>query len=125
VIDVIALIGAGLVAGAIASALGVGGGVIFIPALVVVLELDQATAQGTSLAVIVPTVAIGTYVHARHGRVVWRTALPVAGGGVVGAVVGAQLALDADPMVLRRMFAGLLVVLAVRLIVKELRSRTA
>ena len=122
-IEATMLIGAGLVAGAIASALGVGGGVVFVPVLAVGLALDQATAQGTSLAVIVPTVLIGTYVHARRGRVVWSAALPVALGGVVGGLIGARIALAADPLVLRRLFAALLVVLAARLIITELRRR--
>lgn len=122
-ITVLALIGAGLVAGALASALGIGGGVVFVPVLVIGLALDQATAQGTSLAVIVPTALIGTYVHMRRGRVDWSAAVPVAAGGIVGAVIGAAVALAADPVVLRRMFAGLLIVLALRLILGELRSR--
>ena len=121
-IEATLLIGAGLVAGAIASALGVGGGVVFVPVLAVGLALDQATAQGTSLAVIVPTVLIGTYVHARKGRVVWSAVVPVAAGGVLGGLLGARLALATDPQLLRRLFAALLVVLAVRLIVGELRA---
>lgn len=121
-IEATLLIGAGLVAGAIASALGVGGGVVFVPVLAVGLALDQATAQGTSLAVIVPTVLIGTYVHARRGRVVWAAALPVAAGGIVGGLLGARIALATDPQLLRRLFAALLVLLAARLIVGELRA---
>jgi uncharacterized membrane protein YfcA len=121
VIEATLLIGAGLVAGAIASALGVGGGVVFVPVLVVGLALDQATAQGTSLAVIVPTVLIGTYVHTRRGRVVWAAALPVAAGGVLGGLLGARIALATDPELLRRLFAALLVILATRLIITEMR----
>lgn len=119
---VVVLIVVGLLAGALASALGIGGGVVFVPVLVVGLALEQAVAQGTSLAVIVPTAVIGTYGHARYSRVDWRAALPVAAGGIVGAALGAQVALAADPQLLRRLFAGLLVVLAVRLV---LRQRTA
>lgn len=119
---VLILIIAGLVAGALASSLGIGGGVVFVPVLAVVVGLDQAVAQGTSLAVIVPTAVIGTIGHARFDRVDWKAALPVAVGGIGGAVFGAELALATDPQLLRRMFAGLLVVLAVRLVVRHRSS---
>lgn len=115
---IVALIVAGLIAGALASSLGIGGGVIFVPVLVVGLGLDQALAQGTSLAVIVPTALIGTYGHARYKRVEWRAVVPVALGGVVGAAIGAQTALAADPLLLRRLFAALLVGIAAILILQ-------
>ncbi|MCP3974999.1 MAG: sulfite exporter TauE/SafE family protein [bacterium] len=118
-ITVVALIIVGLFAGALASSLGIGGGVVFVPVLVVGLALDQAVAQGTSLAVIVPTAVIGTYGHVRYSRVDWSVAMPVAAGGIVGAAIGAQVALAADPLLLRRLFAGLLVVLAARLIRRQ------
>lgn len=122
---ILGLILAGLVAGALASALGIGGGVIFVPVLAVGLGLDQALAQGTSLAVIVPTALIGTWGHARYKRVAWKSVWPVAGGGIVGAIIGAQVALAADPLVLRRLFAALLVMLAARLIRQRIRTQAA
>ncbi len=121
-ITIVALIVVGLMAGALASALGIGGGVVFVPVLVVGLALEQAVAQGTSLAVIVPTAVIGTYGHVRYSRVDWKAALPVAAGGIVGAALGAQVALAADPLLLRRMFAALLAVLAIRLIRRQLAA---
>jgi hypothetical protein len=117
------LIAVGLIAGALASGLGIGGGVIFVPVLVVAVGLDQSVAQGTSLAVIVPTALIGTYVHSRYGRVDWRAALPVAAGGTAGGLIGASTALVLDPVLLRRMFALLLVVLAIRLVVRQLNRK--
>jgi len=88
----------------------------------VVVGLEQAVAQGTSLAVIAPTAAIATFAHVRYGRVDWNAAIPVGGSSIVGAFIGAQLALAANPLLLRRLFAGLLVVLATRLVVTQLRS---
>ena len=120
----ITLIVVGLLAGALASALGIGGGVIFVPVLAVIVGLEQTTAQGTSLAVIVPTAVVGTITHVRRGRVDWPAAVPVALGGIVGGLVGARGALAADPVVLRRLFAGLLVLLAIRLLATDwLESR--
>ena len=113
---VVALIAVGLFAGALASALGVGGGVVFVPALVVLLSFDQHLAEGTSLAVIVVTAAIATWFHDRHGRIEWRIAGTIAVGAIGGAVLGSTLALRLDPELLRRGFAAFLLVVAVRLL---------
>ena len=113
---VLALIVVGLVAGTLASALGVGGGVVFVPALVVLLSFDQHLAEGTSLAVILATAVVATWVHDRHGRIDWRAAALIAGGGIVGAIVGSALALRLDPLALQRMFAAFLVVVAGQLL---------
>ena len=106
----------GLAAGVVAAGLGVGGGIIFVPALVLFLDYSQQLAQGTSLAVILPTAVVGAVAHARRGRVLWRQAVPIAVSGVGGAMLGAALALRLDGLLLRRLFAGLLVVLALRLL---------
>lgn len=113
---VVGLVLIGLTAGALATALGIGGGVVFVPALVVLLGFSQHLAEGTSLAVIVPTTLIGTWVHHRHGRIEWRTALTVGGFGILGGVAGSRLALSLDADVLRRMFAVLLIIVAARLL---------
>jgi hypothetical protein len=122
-VTVVILIIVGLLAGTMASALGVGGGIIFVPALVVILDFSQHEAQGTSLAVIIPTAIIATIVHARRGRVDWRVALPVACGGVLGALAGAGLALQLDGALLRRLFAALLLVLAARMLLRSRQLR--
>ena len=110
-----ALVAVGFLTGAVAAALGIGGGVVIVPALVVLFGFDQHLAQGTSLAVIVPTAVVSTYAHHRGERVVWRLAFPVALAGIVGALAGARLALRLDPEVLRRLFGLLLVVLSLRM----------
>jgi uncharacterized membrane protein YfcA len=106
----------GLVAGSVSASLGVGGGVIFVPALVIFFSFDQHIAQGTSLAVIVPTAIVGAWVHARAGRVVWRYALPLGIAGVAGGVIGGTIALSLGDTVLRRLFAAMLVFTALRML---------
>lgn len=118
----LALVLVGLAAGTLASALGVGGGVVFVPALVVFFGFAQHLAEGTSLAVIVGTAVVATWTHFRQGRVEWRTALLVGAGGVLGAVAGATVALRLDGELLRRLFAVLLIVVAVRLLRHTLRA---
>lgn len=111
----LSLIVLGLIGGTIAAALGVGGGVIYVPALVLIFSVDQHLAQGTSLAVILPTAVVATIAHARLGNVRWPTVVPVALAGVAAAALGAWLALGIDGDLLRRLFGVFLVLVAARL----------
>ena len=113
--EIVGLIILGLVAGALAASLGIGGGIIFVPVLVSVFGFTQLAAQGTSLAIIVPTAIIATYRHARAGRVDWKAAGITGAAGVIGALVGSQLAYSLDEQVLRRVFAVVLAALALRM----------
>ena len=106
----------GLGAGALSASLGVGGGVIYVPALVLFFSFDQHVAQGTSLAVIVPTALLGAIVHARAGRVVWTYAVPLGVAAIAGGLAGGWLALELGDTLLRRMFAALLAVTALRML---------
>jgi len=106
----------GLVAGGLAVNLGIGGGIIYVPSLVTLFALSQHEAQGTSLAVIVPTAILAAVMHGRAGRVVWRSAILLGVGGVAGGLLGASIALSLEAPVLRRMFAVFLVLMAVRML---------
>ena len=125
IIEVLGLIALGLFAGFLAATLGIGGGIIFVPAFVSLFAFSQLDAQGTSLAIIVPTALIATIGHARAGRVVWRVAAVTGLAGISGAVLGSLLAFELDEQVLRRVFAIVLVVLAVRMMVRAFRLRQA
>jgi hypothetical protein len=119
---VVALIALGLAAGLLAATLGVGGGIVYVPALVALFSFAQHEAQGTSLAVIVPTTLVAAAVHARAGRIEWRTAALLGVGGLVGGVLGAASALALDDTVLRRLFAAFLVIMALRML-RRTRAR--
>lgn len=120
-IEIFGFLALGLFAGAMAAALGVGGGIIFVPALVIVAGFDQHLAQGTSLAIILPTAIVSTLVHARAGRVVWPVAIPIGVAGLIGALLGARAAIALDPELLRRLFGILLVVIAARMLLRARR----
>lgn len=119
--EAISLVAVGIIAGVLSATLGVGGGVVFVPALVTLLGFEQQLAQGTSLAVILPTVAIGTTVHARAGRVDWPVAVAAGLGGILGGLGGAEVALGLSESTLRRLFAVFLIVVAVRMLDKTRR----
>ena len=113
--EVIALVLLGLATGVLASLLGIGGGIVYVPALVALFEFDQLPAQATSLAVILPTAVVGTIANYRMGRIDLRLVGALFTGALVGGFLGAQVAIGLDPKLLRRLFALLLVVAAVRL----------
>jgi uncharacterized membrane protein YfcA len=121
--EVIGLILLGLGAGILAASLGIGGGIVFVPVLVSLFGFTQLDAQGTSLAVIVPTTIIATIGHMRADRVVWRIVWITGGAGVVGALVGSRIAYELDERILQRLFAVLLVILAGRMAMQAWRLR--
>ena len=109
----VALIGVGLASGILAGLLGVGGGILIVPAMILLLSVPDAVAKGTSLAVIIPTALAGTIRNVRHGDVHGRAAAAVGVGGVAAAFGASLLSVRLEPRVSSWLFAGLLVVLAV------------
>ena len=106
---------AGFVGGLLSGALGIGGGQAFIPIMTIGFRFPQSLAQGTSLAAIVPTALAGGLTHLREGNVVIRAALWMGGGGVIGAVLGALLAVEIPGTILSRLFGAFLIFNAWRL----------
>lgn len=111
-IGVLLIIGA--LAGAIAGLLGVGGGVLIVPLLVLGPGLDQHIAQGTSLAALVLTGVTGTLVYARHGHFRKDVLVTLLPGVVLGSWVGGHGAIGISGSVLRVVFALVLVWLGAR-----------
>lgn len=106
----------GLVTGLLSALMGVGGGIVMVPAMVVLFGFGQHLAEGTSLAVIIPTALVGSWRHARNGYTRWRIGLIVGAGGLVGGLGGGTLAQLLPAEVLQVAFAGLLVLTGVRLV---------
>ena len=120
-IEILGLIMLGLVTGSLAATLGVGGGIIIVPALVTIFAFGQHEAIGTSLAIIVPTAIVSTFAHHRAGRVIWKLAAFAGVAGAIGAVAGVKVGLAMDPELLRRLFAILLAALSVRMALRAKR----
>jgi len=106
----------GLVAGVLSGMFGIGGGVVVVPALVLLMGYGQKTATGTSLlALLLPVGALAAVSYSRAGHVNVRSGLLVALGIFAGTLAGATFALGRAEGTLRRLFAVLLAALAVRL----------
>ena len=118
----IGAIAIGLLAGVIAGLLGVGGGVLFVPALVFFLGLGQHQAEATSLLAIVPVAVLGTLRQDRYGNVNRRDALLLGVLSLAGAAGGVALANSLSGAFLRDAFAGLMVLVAGQLVHRALHS---
>ena len=105
----------GLVAGALAGVMGVGGGIIVVPALTLAFGLTQQAAQGTSLAIMLVTAPTAALEHARHGNVVWRLVPMLALGAAIGAPLSSWSAQGLPHAWLARGFALFLLATAVHL----------
>ncbi len=110
----------GIVSGVFGGVFGIGGGIIIVPALVLLFKLNQKEAQGTSLAaLLLPVGLLGAVEYYKAGQMNLVGGLLIAGGFFVGAFFGSKLSLSLDEMLLRRLFAGLLVALALQLLLTK------
>ena len=119
---IVATIALGLGAGMLSGMFGVGGGILFVPTLVL-LGLGQVEASATSLLAIVPTAAVGAWRQRAYGNLRIRAALVVGVVSVLGAEVGVQIATRIDESLLRRLFGVLMIGVAAQLAVRTLRQR--
>jgi len=115
-------IAVGLAGGIVAGLLGVGGGILFVPGLVIFLGLDQHQAEATSLLAIVPVAIVGTIRQDRYGNVNRQDALLLGLLSVAGAAAGVALANALSGRVLRDAFAALMVLIAYQLVRRTLRT---
>jgi uncharacterized protein len=115
----------GFVGGVLAGLFGVGGGILFVPALVLVLGLTQVHAEATSLLAILPTVIAGAWRQNRYGNVDWRAALIVGLGSIAGVEGGVQVAKALPEDVLRRLFAVFTLLVAANLAWRAFRMKPA
>jgi uncharacterized protein len=111
------LLGIGLAAGILSGLLGVGGGIVMVPLLVLFAGLPQRDAHATSLYAIVPISIAGIAIYGVAGQIRLGDGIPIALGAVLGARVGAGALARIDERVLKLGFAGLLLLSAVMLTV--------
>jgi len=110
----------GLTAGIISGLVGIGGGVLMIPALIIFLGYSQHMAQGTTLAAMVPPIGIlAAWVYYQQGHVNVPAALLISLGFIAGGFFGAKFAVEIPPLLLKRIFGITLMILALRMIIWE------
>ena len=112
----------GLAAGVVSGSLGVGGGVIVVPAMVLLLGIPESVAQGTSLFVILPTAISGVQSHYRRHNLDLQPTLWMGLIGACTAAVGAYLAVHGDQKLLRQVFAVYLLLVGIQVVYRGLRQ---
>ena len=115
----------GIAAGILGGLVGVGGGIIIVPALVYFIGFSQKTAQGTSLALIMLPVGIfGVIQYYKQGHVDYRIVGLLAIGFLVGSFFGSKLALTISQETLKKLFAVLMIVIAIKMLFLDKPKKT-
>ncbi|MYZ43430.1 sulfite exporter TauE/SafE family protein [Schauerella aestuarii] len=109
---VLGCLASGALIGFLGGLLGIGGGLIAIPALALILGMPQQLAQGTSLILVLPTILLAVRKYSQHSQIDWGVAAAGALSAIAFTWVGARLALGIDSSVLRRSFAVFLFFIA-------------
>lgn len=118
-----ALVGVGVATGTLAGLVGVGGGVVVVPVLMLAFGTSDLVAKGTSLMMMIPTALSGTISNLRHRNVDLLAAGVVGVSACTTTAFGAWLATLIDPMTANMLFAAYLAAVAIQLVVKAVRGR--
>lgn len=107
----------GLLAGVASGVVGIGGGVIVVPALIFFFHFSQHQAQGTTLALLVPPIGIlAAWTYYRQGYVDLRVAGLICAGFLLGGLIGSRFAMGLSEVVLQKVFGVGLLLIALRMI---------
>lgn len=110
----------GIVAGVLSGLFGIGGGIVIVPALVMLFGLSQQTAQGTTLALLsIPVSLVAALNYTKAGMVDWKAAVILALGFIVGGYFGSKLAVGIDGALMKKMFAVLMIVMALKMLFEK------
>lgn len=116
-IQILVLAIIGLMAGIFSGTFGVGGAIIVIPSLIFFMGLSQHQAQGTSLAFMIPPVTLMAAInYSKNGYVNWKYALILAVMFFIGTYFGSMLSISLNDKILRKMFGGLMLLIALKII---------
>lgn len=114
---IVLLLIVGLSAGILSGFVGIGGGIVMVPALILLLGYGQQQAQGTSLAVLMlPVVALAVRNYYRAGAIDPKVVLVIAVAFVLGGYFGSKWSLALPQEVVKRVFGGLMVLIGIKLI---------
>lgn len=115
--EILILLVIGLAAGFLSGMVGIGGGVIIVPALIYFLGFTQHSAQGTTLFMFLfPIGILGVINYYKAGYVDWRAAAFICVTFIAGSYFGSKLAVSIDQMAVKRIFGALIVIIGVRML---------
>jgi len=110
----------GIVAGALAGILGIGGGIIIVPALIYLFSFSQKLAQGTTLALLIPPIGIlAAWTYYKAGFVDIKAAVFIIVGFIIGSFIAAKYAVNLQDDILTKIFGMFLLVIAIKMIITK------
>jgi uncharacterized protein len=112
----------GFAGGLVGGLLGVGGGILFVPALAIFLDETQVEAEATSLLAIVPVALVAVWRQLGYGNVRVRDGLVIGALSPLGVVIGVVAANEISQRALELIFAGLALVIAMQLVLRAVRA---
>ncbi|MDI6605273.1 MAG: sulfite exporter TauE/SafE family protein [Thermoanaerobacteraceae bacterium] len=116
-VNIIIYILIGLSAGVLSGLLGIGGGLIIVPALIYICGFDQLKAQGTSLTILLPPVGIAAFLeYYKHGNTDLKAGIIIAIMLVIGSIFGAKFACYIPAAYLRKFFGFFMLILSVKML---------
>jgi uncharacterized protein len=114
---IIILLCIGLMAGILSGMIGIGGGVIIVPALIYFMSVSQLEAQGTSLAVLVlPVGILAVLNYYKAGYVDIKSTLIIACTFIIGGYFGSKISIALDQNMVKRIFGGVMLLIAIKMI---------
>ena len=118
-IQILVLVLIGLVTGGLSGLLGIGGGIIVIPSLVLLLKFSQKLAQGTSLAMLLPPIGLlAAYNYYKAGYVDVKTAIILIITFVIGSYISSYWAVNLPENVIKKIFAVFLIIYAIKILME-------
>jgi uncharacterized protein len=116
VLEVVLYLSLGLMTGTLSGLVGIGGGVLLTPALIYLFSFPQHSAQGTTLAVLVPPAALlAAMTYYQKGFVNWKVAILIFIGFFIGGWIGANFAINIPQVWLKRIFGGVIYVIGLKM----------
>lgn len=110
----------GLVAGMLSGLIGIGGGIIIVPALLFLFGFSQHQAQGTTLALMVPPIGLpAAWTYYKQGNVNFEVALLICAGFFLGGFIGARFATGLSNVALERIFGVAMLLIGVKMLVAK------
>ncbi|RUT78496.1 sulfite exporter TauE/SafE family protein [Ancylomarina longa] len=114
------LLAMGLIAGIVGGTLGVGGGIVIVPALIFILGFNQHQAQGTSIAFMLPPIGIlAAYNYYKSGYVDIKVALILTIAFVIGAYFGSMISVSLPDKILKKIFGAFMLFVALKMIFEK------
>lgn len=114
---IVVLLCVGLVAGMLSGLVGIGGGIVIVPALVYILHYPQHLAQGSVLFMFLfPIGILGVYNYYQAGHVDWKTAFTIASTFIIGSYFGSKISLAIDQTTLKKVFGVIILLLSLKMI---------